>query len=299
MGEIDTNMEQEGFIFDIHRYSIHDGPGIRTTVFLKGCPLKCFWCQNPESQEIKPQILLNKSKCSSCGQCVIVCPTGASSLSEESSIIVRTKCIGCGKCTEVCLNQARSLTGKRLTVNEILKEVLKDRKFYDNSGGGITLSGGDPIAQPEFALAILRNSKELGLHTTLDTCGYSPWSTFQRLLKYIDLVLYDIKSINPEKHYKATGKSNDLILDNAKKIAKSKSMRIRVPLIPGFNDSPEDIRAIAHFVKSELGSIEIELLAYNKLGEGKYDRIDLTGVHLEIQSEEYIKTLEAIIKSNC
>lgn len=299
MGKIDTIKGQQGIIFDIQRYSIHDGPGIRTTVFLKGCPLKCFWCQNPESQAIKPQVLLNKSKCSLCGKCVIICPNGANSLSEESSTIDRSKCLGCGKCAEVCPNQARRLAGKCLTINEIMDEILKDKKFYDNSGGGITLSGGEPTTQPEFALAILRSCKEEGLHTTLDTCGYSRWPTLQKLLKYTDLVLYDIKCIHLEKHYEATGKPNNLILDNAKKIAKYKRMRIRVPLIPGFNDFPEDIRAIVRFVKAELGSVDIDLLPYNKLGESKYDHMDLAGVHLEPQSEEHVQTLEAIIKSDC
>lgn len=299
MGKPNASKEQEGIVFNIQRYSIHDGPGIRTTVFLKGCPLQCFWCQNPESQAIKPQVLLNRSNCSSCGICITVCPTGASSLSDESSVINRSICIGCGKCAEACPNQARSLAGKRLTVSEIMTEVLKDRKFYDNSGGGVTLSGGDPTAQPDFALAIFKRCKEEGLHTTLDTCGYSPWPTLEPLLKYVDHVLYDIKCIDPEKHLEATGKSNDLILGNVGKIAGYKSMRIRVPLIPGFNDSPEEIKTIARFVKTELGPIEIDLLTYNKLGEGKYDRMDMAGVHLDIQSEEYVQSLEAIAKSDC
>ena len=149
-----------GIIFNIQRYSTQDGPGIRTTVFLKGCPLECFWCQNPESQKTKPEIFLYKDRCALCGRCVEVCSTGASTLSEESSTIDRNKCIGCGLCVEACPNEARSLAGKQVTVDEVMQEVLRDRKFYENSGGGVTLSGGEPTTQPEFALALLRSCKK-------------------------------------------------------------------------------------------------------------------------------------------
>lgn len=290
-------MEQllNGIIFNIQRYSIHDGPGIRTTVFLKGCPLKCFWCQNPESQRSQPEIFLVKSNCTLCGKCVTVCQTGASSLLENNSKIDRNKCIGCGKCAEVCLSQARRLVGIYMTKDEVMQEVLKDVKFYENSEGGITLSGGEPAAQPEFALSILRSCKEAGLHTLLDTCGYAPWSTMKRLLRYTDLVFYDIKTIDPRKHREATGRSNRLILENAKRIAHYKPTRVRVPLIPNFNDSPEDIRRIARFVKEEMDSIDMDLLSYNKLGEGKYERLDRLCVPAETQTEEYTNHLETIV----
>jgi pyruvate formate lyase activating enzyme len=288
----------KGIIFNIQRYSIHDGPGIRTTVFLKGCPLRCFWCQNPESQETKPEILLNKSVCSLCGRCIDICPTDANCLSERGPIIDRERCLGCGKCVEVCSSQGRTLVGREMTVDEVLEEVLRDKAFYDNSGGGITLSGGDPIMQPEFSLQLLRKCKEQGLHTVIETCGFTSWLTLKELLDHTDLILYDIKCLNPIKHQTTTGKHNRLILENAKKIAKSKAMKVRVPLVPGFNDSVEDIRAILNFVKQKLklGSEEIELLPYNKLGEGKYDRLDREGSRpsLEPQSEEHIRMLEII-----
>ena len=293
----DRGKGQKGIIFNIQGYSIHDGPGIRTTVFLKGCPLRCFWCQNPESQAIKPEILLNNSICTLCGRCITVCPTGASSLSEASSKIDRRQCTGCGQCVDICPIQARNLVGKTVTVDEVMAEVVKDKKFYENSGGGVTLTGGEPTIQPEFALEILRTCQEEGIHTVLETCGYAPWLTMQKLLKYTDLVLYDIKCMDTNKHRKATGKLNHLIINNAKKIAAYKPMRVRVPLIPGFNDSVEDIRAIAEFVEAELGKVAIELLTYNKLGEGKYQRLDRTVVHLEPQSEEHLRKLEALIKS--
>jgi pyruvate formate lyase activating enzyme len=285
----------QGVIFNIQRYSIHDGPGIRTTVFLKGCPLKCFWCQNPESQKTQPEIFLVRSNCTLCSKCVTVCSSGASSLKEKHSAIDRSRCVGCGKCVAVCPHEARKLVGTFITKDEVIREVLKDVKFYENSGGGVTLSGGEPASQPEFALSILRSCKEAGLHTVLDTCGYVPWLTMERLLRYTDLVFFDIKTIEPRKHRKATGKSNRLILENAKRIARYKPIRVRVPLVPHFNDSPEEVGGIARFVKEEMGSIEIDLLPYNKLGEVKFERLDRSCVPAETQSDEYINHLQAVI----
>jgi pyruvate formate lyase activating enzyme len=287
----------KGVVFNIQRYSIHDGPGIRTTVFLKGCPLKCFWCQNPESQRIQPEIFLIRSNCTLCGRCFTVCPNGVHRLLEKNFRIDRSKCIGCGKCVEVCPNEARKLVGTYMTKDEVMREVLKDAKFYENSGGGVTLSGGEPTAQPEFALCILRSCKEAGLHTVLDTCGYAPWSVMKRLLAYTDLVFYDIKTIELRKHQQATRKPNRLILENARKTAQYKPMRVRVPLIPNFNDSPEEVRRIARFVKEQMGPIGIDLLLYNRLGEVKYERLDRSCVPAETQTEEYLNQLEAIVAS--
>lgn len=301
MVQINTSKELNGIIFNIQRYSIHDGPGIRTTVFLKGCPLICFWCQNPESQEMKAEILLDKSKCASCGQCTISCPAGANSLTPEGVKIIREKCQGCGECVDVCPNTARRLVGKYMTVDEVTEEILRDRMFYENSGGGVTLSGGEPLMQPDFASQLLRRCKEEGLHTAIETCGFTSWPTVEALLNYTDLVLFDIKCVDPIKHRDATGKDNRLIIENAKKIVKGKTMRVRVPLVPGFNDSDKGIRAILDFVKEELklSSADIDLLPYNKLGENKYERLDREGIRpsLEPQSEERIRLLEALIKS--
>jgi pyruvate formate lyase activating enzyme len=282
----------KGVIFNIQRYSIHDGPGIRTTLFLKGCPLKCFWCQNPESQRKKPEVFLYKDRCTGCGQCVAACSTGASRLLEKKSTIDRDKCIGCGECVGVCPNEARKLMGRSMTVDKVMQEVVKDSKFYEDSGGGVTLSGGEPTAQPQFALAVLRNCKEAGLHTTLETCGYVSWQTMDKLLEYTDLVLYDVKCLDAKKHYAATGRSNAIILQNIKRIAGYKPIRVRVPMIPGFNDSSHEVRAIANFVKKELGSIEIELLSYNKLGESKCNLLDRDPVHLEDRGDEHMEKLK-------
>jgi pyruvate formate lyase activating enzyme len=283
-----------GIIFNIQRYSIHDGPGIRTTVFFKGCPLNCSWCQNPESQRNEAEVFLIPGNCTLCGRCVAVCPTGANTLEKDSSAIERGKCIGCGKCVKVCPAEARKIVGAYVTTDEVMREVMKDMKFYENSGGGITLSGGDPTAQPEFALSILRSSKESGLHTVLDTCGYVAWSTMKRLLEYTDLVFFDIKTIDTKRHRAATGRSNRLILENAKRIAGYKPMRVRVPVIPNFNDSPEDVRATARFVRKELGDIEMDLLPYNKLGEVKYERLGKTPFIAEAQSDEEMYYLETV-----
>lgn len=284
----------QGVVFDIQRYSIHDGPGIRTNVFLKGCPLKCYWCQNPESQSRQPEVLFDRSKCTRCGACVAVCAVHAVALSEDGAVIDRALCNGCGECVRACPNDARKAVGRLMTVDEVMHHVLRDVKFYENSGGGITLSGGEPTFQPDFALALLKRSKEMGLHTAIETCGYAPWATMERLVEFVDLFLFDIKHLMPERHEEGTGRNNDLILSNARRIAAIKPMMIRVPLIPGFNDAVEEIRATARFCRAELGSVDLELLAYNKLGESKYQRLDRECISSQGRSDEYVRELNAI-----
>lgn len=286
-----------GVVFNIQRFSIHDGPGIRTTVFMKGCPLRCFWCQNPESQSGRPEILLDRRKCTLCGACHTVCPNGAVRLEESGPVFDRHICRGCGRCAVVCPSEARSISGKRMTVEEVMREVLKDLKFYENSGGGVTLSGGEPLAQPDFARLIFKGCKQAELHTTLDTCGYAPWPDIEKLLEYVDLVLFDIKHLDASKHQEAAGQDNLLILENARKILKLKPMRIRVPLIPGFNDSSEAVSGIAAFVKSELGCRDLDLLPYNRMGEVKYDFLDKSCVPLPSQTDGHLRTLESVIPS--
>ena len=287
--------ETSGVVFDIQRYSIHDGPGIRTTVFLKGCPLRCVWCQNPESQGREPELLLNKNLCAGCGRCIAGCSAGANSLSGNRADVDREKCLRCGVCVEICPNQARRIAGRSLTVSEVMKEVLKDRKFYETSGGGITLSGGEATYQPEFASALFRKSKEVAIHTALETCGYASWNVFERVLEHTDFVLYDIKHWDSGRHQRGTGFGNEIILENARRIAESKPMKVRVPLIPGFNDSEHDIRSIATFVASLPNQIEMELLTYNPLGEGKYERLGKgQKEHKEVQNAAYIETLRDI-----
>lgn len=290
----DNSLTIAGKIFNIQRYSIHDGPGIRTTVFLKGCPLKCYWCQNPESQRAKSEVFLDKSKCTRCGKCIAACTKGATTLGEGSSAVNRKLCDGCGNCVKVCPNGARTLVGREITVEDTLRELRKDAKFYENSGGGITLSGGEPTAQPEFSLALLERGHELGLHTAVETCGYARWEILQKFLKLTDLVLYDIKHMDPAKHREGTGVSNRLILENARKAARITHMMVRVPIIPGFNDSPDDIYAIAHFVRAELGGLEIELLPFNSWAGTKYERLDRPYTPAQPLSEEAMTALQEI-----
>jgi pyruvate formate lyase activating enzyme len=284
-----------GVVFNIQRCSLHDGPGIRTTVFLKGCPLKCYWCQNPESQSGGPEILLDRRKCTLCGACRDACPNGAVLIERGRQAFDRTVCRGCGRCVPSCPNETRTISGKGITADEVLHEVLKDLKFYKKSGGGITLSGGEPLAQPHFARELFRRCKGEGLHTTLDTCGYATWSNIKGLLEYVDLVLFDIKHPNAAKHAAATGRDNRLILKNAKRIAKLKPMRLRVPLIPGFNDSVETVGEIARFAKDELGGPAIDLLPYNRLGEIKFDFLDKPCPDMLSQTDDYLRMLEALI----
>lgn len=272
---LDINSGNSGMVFNIQRYSIHDGPGIRTTVFLKGCPLRCFWCQNPESQHVYPELFFTAEKCVNCGRCVPACPSKANRIDAQGQIqIDRSKCIGCGKCVPVCPEEARSIMGKRMTVDEVVKEVIKDKNFYITSNGGVTVSGGDAVAQPKFAAALLKRCKEEGLHTVIETSGYAPWETFESILEYTDLVYMDIKCIDSELHQRCTGVSNELILQNAVKASQIRTVRFRTPVIPRFNDDPEEIKKIALFVKEKTNSDSLELLKYNNLCESKYIRLD-------------------------
>jgi len=286
----------QGMVFNIQRYSIHDGPGIRTTVFLKSCPLRCFWCQNPESQRFAPEIFRDRAKCTGCGRCFASCPAKATTLQEGKIRIDRNACTGCGRCTAACPNQARRLVGAAMSLEEIMGPILRDRKYYENSGGGVTLSGGEAAAQPQFALALLQKCKEAALHTTLDTCGHAPWPVFEKLVAYTDLVLYDIKHLDAKKHKQATGQENRCILDNARRIARSRPMRVRVPLIPGFNDSVEEIQEISRFVQEALGAVPIDLLPYNKMGEGKYHLLDRQGPSLDWQDDSRFESLKDCIR---
>jgi pyruvate formate lyase activating enzyme len=296
-GVVNRMENLSGIVFNIQRYSIHDGPGIRTTVFLKGCPLSCLWCQNPESQSGKPEIMINRNLCTVCGRCVSECENGAISLSEECSVTDSSKCLCCGRCIEICPNEARKLSGTEMTAGEVVKVVLKDLKFYETSGGGVTLSGGEATFQPEFAIAILEACKRSGLHTAIETCGHTSWEVLERFLGCTDLVLFDIKHMDDKAHREGTGISNEKILQNAAKLAKVKAMRIRVPLIPGFNDSEENVRKIAAYAATLPNEVAVDLLAYNPLGEGKYESLGKGAVeHKEVQDEEYIENLKEVVK---
>lgn len=291
-----------GMVFNIQRYCIHDGPGIRTTVFINGCPLRCFWCQNPEGQLIRPQIFLNKERCIGCGRCIVVCPQGAIELYNGKSRTRRDICIGCGKCAEACLSDARSLVGKWISAEEVFDIIKKDCIFYEKSGGGVTLSGGEPLAQPSFSIAILKLCKDNNIHTAIETCGHAPWKIVEKVLKYVDLILYDFKHMDPRKHKEYTGVSNKLILENAKKICHKLSipMWARIPVIPGYNDSFSNIEATAKFIAEELGESvkQVNLLPYHKLGETKYERLEREYPYLiEPPSEEHLLRIKKVFES--
>jgi len=259
-----------GLVFDMQRYSLHDGPGVRTNLFLKGCTLRCAWCSNPESHRPLPEIAFFGDLCFGCGDCLSVCPTG--SLEPEGTRVrwSRSLCNDCGACVRVCPAGVFRVVGEEITATEAIARVVRDSAFY-TEGGGLTLTGGEPALQPGFAQEVLRLAHKEGLHTALETCGHVPWLNLQSLLPYLDLVLYDIKHLDPQRHRDGTGASNQLILDNARRMAASEvSMVVRVPLIPGFNANREDLSAIARYV-IELKSVhEVHVLPYHSLGRAKY-----------------------------
>lgn len=263
----------EGIIFDIQRFSLHDGGGIRTLVFMKGCPLRCEWCSNPESQSAKPQLMFFKDLCIGCGECLGVCKYGA--MGEGTWDVDHSKCIGCGACVEKCYSGAKRIVGKRYTAAEVMEIIRKDAVFYETSGGGVTVGGGEPSSQPRFVAELLKNCRAEGIHTALETCGYAVWDVFTAILKHTDLLLYDIKHMDPERHKEKTGVSNDLILENAKKACTVvPRMRIRLPFIPGFNDGEDNLHALSRFIVSELKTVDrIDLLPYHSTGESKAMRI--------------------------
>lgn len=267
-----TCKKSKGLIFDIQRYSIHDGPGIRTLVFMKGCPLSCIWCCNPESQSPSQEIMVTPNKCIGCKRCIEVCPTGAAE--KKDPLEARELCIVCGSCVKACPSTARRLVGHYMSLEEVMKEVEKDFPFYQRSGGGMTVTGGEPLMQADFVRMLLKSCQEKGIHTAIETCGYAEWEDFKNMLEYVDLTLYDIKYMNNEKHRELMGVGNELILQNAKEVAKlGKDMVIRVPVIPDCNDSLENMEAIAEFARTLEGVEEIHLLPYHRLGESKYDRL--------------------------
>lgn len=294
-----------GQIFNIQRYSTHDGPGIRTTVFLKGCPLNCFWCQNPESQNLKPVLLFQSEKCLGCGRCIEICPSKANHIIDDNLQLKRNLCQSCGDCTkpEVCLSNLRKIEGRSVTVDEVMKQVIRDYNLYSNSGGGITISGGAPEAQAQFSVELLKAAKKNLIHTCIETTGAASWTKLKPIIELSDFILFDLKCIDEKKHIEGTGQSNKLILENAQKIIKEqKEILFRTPLIPGFNDTPEEIEAIARFIFYTLNlppSDYLELLPYNKLGEEKYKYMGIKAVRLnsEHQNNEYLEKLNNIVNS--
>lgn len=266
------SQNQSALVFDIQRFSLHDGPGIRTLVFFKGCPLRCQWCQNPEGLFSYPEIAFYGQFCIGCGQCAKVCPEEAITFEGEERII-RERCNRCGACAEVCYAEALRVAGKRYSPQELLDEVLKDEPFYRTSGGGVTVSGGEPTLQPDVLLPFLRMCKERGLHTAIETCGYTRWEILETMLPYVDLVLYDLKAIDGQLHEQLTGRDNARIVDNLRHLVEWGMVVIpRIPLIPTKNATDENLAATAAFL-AELGFTEVHLMPYHRLGESKLPRI--------------------------
>ena len=265
-------MSATALIADIRRLTIHDGPGTRDTVFVKGCPLHCIWCHNPECISATPQILFRKNLCTGCGECVAVCPSSAHAIQHGKHLFDRSKCIISGKCADACLNGALTLCGgKQRSPEDVFKSVLKDKDFFSLSDGGVTISGGEPLLYPEFTLSLFKLLHENGIHTALDTCGAVPFSSFETVLPATDMILYDIKGMNPDKHRRNTGKDNSQILDNLSRLGQMTiPIEIRMPIVPTCNDSQEEIAAAGRFFAHLPAIIRIRLLAYHSMARDKY-----------------------------
>jgi pyruvate formate lyase activating enzyme len=275
LSETGAVAEPEALIFNIMRFSLHDGPGIRTTLFFKGCPLACWWCHNPESQSFLPEVLYAPERCALCGDCVAACPEGALAIQDSQVRVAAGLCERCGACVEACRVEARQMAGRRIGLAEAVREVERDLIFFEESGGGVTLSGGEPLSQPQFAEALLDELKRRGIHTVLDTCGFARRDTFLRIAGKTSLVYFDLKLLDSLKHRMYTGVPNEPILDNLKALVEAGiPLRVRFPLIPGVNDGDEDIEQMSNYLKG-LGVHRIDLLPYHKIGIDKYRRLGL------------------------
>lgn len=282
---------KNGLIFDIKRYAIHDGPGIRTTVFFKGCPMQCRWCHNPEGQSSKPELTFIENRCiKDCHECLSSCQRGALSLVNNQISINREECNLCGDCPDVCATQALEIIGRKISIEEVIEEILKDVVFYDESSGGVTFSGGEPLIQPDFLNALLEECEKRSIHTTLDTSGYASFKVLEKIRDKVDLFLYDLKMMNEGKHEKFTGVSNKLILENLRKLSeKVSNIVIRIPIIPGINDNEENINKTVKFISMLQGIRYISLLPYHKVGRQKYKRLNRTYLQVKTQSPTYEK----------
>ncbi|RKL61602.1 glycyl-radical enzyme activating protein [Thermoanaerobacteraceae bacterium SP2] len=264
-----------GMVFEIERYAIHDGPGIRTLVFLKGCPLRCLWCANPESQIIEPQLVYWKKKCLGCKNCIKACPEQALTMTPEGINIDHEKCNVCGKCASACNAEALVLIGRIMSVQEVFAEILKDEHFYRKSGGGVTFSGGEPLHQIDFLVELAKLCKNNYIHTCIETSGFVPWENMKRAVPYIDLFLYDFKTMNHIKHKEFTGVSNEIILDNFKHLVElKKNVVVRIPVIPGLNDDEENYLKLIEFLNGFVPGNRIDLLPYHRLGVSKYNSLN-------------------------
>jgi pyruvate formate lyase activating enzyme len=276
-----------GMVFDLQRCSLYDGPGIRTTVFLKGCPLRCIWCHNPEAMAFRAQVSFNAEACAHCFACVDVCPNGAQQRVGDRHVLDYALCQACGQCVEVCPNDALRLIGQRQSVEAILEEVERDRRYYASSGGGLTLSGGEPMAQFPFTLALLQAAKARDLHTCLETCGFAPVDKYAQVLPYVDVFLFDYKATDPVRHVDYTGVSNEMIRSSFDFLyQQGAAIVLRCPLIPGLNDTPDHLAGIAHMAAAHPRLLGIELMAYHDLGVDKARQIGLMPMLTDIPTAD-------------
>lgn len=291
-----------GTVFNIQKFSVNDGPGIRTTVFLKGCPLNCLWCHNPESKHTRPELMYTAHKCVSCGKCVRLCPHGCHTVGDGGiHNFDRTACVGCGACTAECYSEALSLAGETKSVNEVIAEVLKDKPFYDNSGGGMTLSGGEPMLQFEFTLALLKAAKDAGLHTAIETCGYAKAEEYRAILPFVDVFLFDYKETDREKHRVFTGVYPDRIRENLALLNDCGAhIVLRCPIIPTLNDREDHLIGIAETANAFPAIREINVEPYHPLGNGKSEMlgIDYALRELSFPSDESVKSWIDVISAH-
>lgn len=270
-------------IFEIKRFAVHDGDGIRTTVFFKGCTLKCIWCHNPEGIGFKPQLAFYANKCIGCGECKRIC--------------TRDECITCGKCEEICLGSARKLYGREVTVEELMPQLLEDAEFYENSGGGVTLSGGECLCQADFCAELLRELKKNNIRTAVDTCGYVPRASIEKVMENTDIFLYDLKAIDEDVHIRCTGQPNGLILDNLRYIDSiGKPIEIRIPYVPGYND--DQIEKMAKFLSGLKNITKIRVLPYHNYAGSKYASLTMENTLPDLlPTEEEVRKAVELLKS--
>jgi len=295
-------MDEMGWVSNLQDFVVHDGPGLRVLIFLRGCPLKCHWCQNPENQDTSPQLSYRKSLCLDCMQCAEVCPVPGAIIKDKEKRVDRTKCIKCMNCIDACLGKALQKVGEQMSIQQVLRSVLPYKPFFDHSDrGGITLSGGDPAFQPVFTLALLRACREHGIHTAVETCGYTKYDKLKPIVEASDLVIYDIKHMDENSHIHGTGISNRLILENLSRLCKEVDTEIvvHIPLISGFNDDEENIGEIAKFVSSLNKIRHVDLLPFNELALEKYRALGINWEYTEVkrQSSEHLARLKEIVES--
>ena len=291
-------------VFDIKKYSINDGPGIRTTVFLSGCPLKCQWCHNPESQSLTPELLYRAGRCLGCGECIVTCPEEAiafvSELRGKKIFTNREKCTRCQTCIATCYSGAREFSGKEVTVDEVMSQVVRETPFYDESGGGVTFSGGEPLMQPGFLSALLKACRAQEIRTCVDTSGFANWNVFDQIRGDVDLFLYDLKHMDSEKHREVTGVPNEPILENLRRLSGlGHKVVARLPLIPGINDDEANLVESGKFLASLPQLESVELMGYHDLAQAKYEALGMEYklVGLKGPEEEEMRNAAEVLRS--